>query len=188
MFDFDNDGYKDLFVTCAAILDNSEEVDRLPAELPNMVLRNLGNRKFANVSKQAGESFAHAARHRGVAFGDLNNDGRIDAVVVTQNDSPEIWMNRSPAANHWLLLKLTGTKSNRDGLGARVKLTPAGGTPQYNAATTSVGYSTSSDRRVHFGLGAATSAESIEIQWPSGTRQVLKNVKADQILNVQEPR
>ena len=188
MFDFDNDGYKDLFVTCASILDNSEEIDHLPAELPNMVLRNLGNRKFANVSKQAGESFAHAARHRGVAFGDLNNDGRIDAVVVTQNESPEIWMNRSPAPNHWLLVKLTGTKSNRDGLGARVKLTPAGGKPQYNAATTSVGYSTSSDRRVHFGLGPASSAESIEIQWPSGTRQVLKNVKADQILNVQEPR
>jgi len=188
MFDFDNDGYKDLFVSCASILDNSDEIDHLPAALPNMVLRNLGNKKFENVSARAGAAFAHSAKHRGVAFGDLNNDGRIDALVVTQNESPEIWMNASPAPNHWLMLKLTGTRSNRDGLGARIKVTPAGGKPQYNAATTSVGYSTSSDRRVHFGLGAATSVESVEIQWPSGTKQVLSDIKADQILTVEEPR
>ena len=188
IFDFDNDGYKDLFATCSSILDNSEEIDHLPAALPNMVLRNLGNGKFANVSGQAGASFAVPAKHRGVAFGDLNNDGKIDAVVVTQNASPEIFLNRSAAGNHWLILKLTGTKSNRDGLGARIALTPAGGAPQYNHATTSVGYSTSSDRRVHFGLGTSASAPSMVIDWPSGVHQVLHDVKADQILDVQEPR
>ena len=188
IFDFDNDGDKDLFAACSSILDNSEEVDHLPAALPNMVLRNLGDGKFANVSAQAGPSFAIPAKHRGVAFGDLNNDGKIDAVVVTQNASPEIFLNRSPAPNHWLILKLNGTKSNRDGLGARIALSAAGGKAQYNHATTSVGYSTSSDRRVHFGLGRSERAQSIVIDWPSGVHQTLLDVKADQILVVQEPR
>jgi hypothetical protein len=189
IFDFDNDGNKDLFATCASILDNSDEIDHLPAKQPNLVLRNLGGTggavRFADVSKAAGPSFQVPAAHRGVAFGDLNNDGRIDAVVVVQNAKPEIWMNRSPGGNHWLILNLVGTKSNRDGLGARVKITPNVGGPQWNHATTATGFSTSSDKRVHFGLGAATTAK-VEVTWPSGIRQVLGNVKADQILRVQE--
>jgi len=186
--DFDNDGHKDLFAACASILDNSEEVDHLPSKLPNLLLRNLGNGTFVDVSADAGPGFLVPAAHRGAAFGDLNNDGKMDIVVTNQNSKPEILMNRSQNANHWLIVKLVGTKSNRDGLGARIKVWPSTGPAQYNHATTSVGYGGSSDRRVHFGLGAAASAESIEIQWPSGTRQVLKNVQADQILNVQEPR
>ena len=189
IFDFDNDGNKDLFATCASILDNSDEIDHLPAKQPNLVLRNLGGAggavRFADVSKAAGPSFQVPAAHRGVAFGDLNNDGRIDAVVVVQNAKPEIWMNRSPGGNHWLILNLVGTKSNRDGLGARVKITPNVGGPQWNHATTATGFSTSSDKRVHFGLGAATTAK-VEVTWPSGIQQVLGNVKADQILKVRE--
>ena len=186
IMDFDNDGNKDLFAACASILDNSEEIDHLPAKLPNMVLRNLGNGRFENVSAQAGPTFQVPAAHRGAAFGDLNNDGKIDVVVMTQNAKPEIFMNRSPGRNHWLLLKLVGTRSNRDGLGARVQVIRAGSVPLYNHATTSVGYASSSDKRVHFGLGTADHAEKIIIDWPSGIRQVLTDVKADQILTVRE--
>ncbi len=187
IYDFDNDGRKDIFASCASILDNSEEIDHLPAKQANLILRNMGAR-FANVSAQAGEAFQVAAIHRGVAFGDLDNDGRTDAVVVVQNDRPEILMNRSAGRNHWLTLNLVGGKSNRQGLGARVKLTPAGGTPVFNQATTSVGYSASSDPRVHFGLGAAGAAASIEIDWPSGKHQVLQDVAGDRILTVEEPQ
>ena len=189
IYDLDNDGYKDLFATCASILDNSDEIDHLPAKQPNLVLRNLGAARgpvrFADVSKEAGPSFQVPAAHRGVAFGDFNNDGKIDAVVVVQNARPEIWMNRSPGGNHWLILNLVGTRSNRDGLGARVKISPNVGGPQWNHATTATGFSTSSDKRVHFGLGAATEAR-IEIVWPSGIVQGLANVKADQVLTVHE--
>jgi hypothetical protein len=139
------------------------------------------------VSSKAGHSFQVPAPHRGAAFGDLNDDGRIDAVVSVLNGAPEIWMNRSTQSNrnHWILLKLVGVKSNRDGLGTKVKITTSLGT-QYNQATTAVGYNSSSDKRVHFGLGSAALVDVIELTWPSGTKQVLKNVKADQILTVTE--
>ncbi len=185
IYDFDNDGYKDLFASRASILDNSEEIDHLPSKLPNMVLQNL-NGTFRDVSSKAGESFQVPGAHRGAAFGDLNNDGKIDVVVTLQNTLPEIFLNRSPEPNHWLILRLVGTRSNRDGLGARVRITPSGGPPQYNHATTSVGFSSSSDRRVHFGLGPAAHAEKIEIAWPSGIRQTIADVRADQILTVEE--
>lgn len=185
--DLDNDGQKDLFAACASILDNAEEVEHLPSKLPNMVLRNLGNGKFSDVSAQAGPSFAVPQAHRGAAFGDLNNDGRLDVVVVNQNTRPDVFLNRSSPSNHWLLLKLIGTKSNRDGLGARVRLTPGGRPPLYNHVTTSTGFSTSGDKRVHFGLGSATKASEIEILWPNGARQTLTEVQADQILPVTEP-
>jgi hypothetical protein len=187
IYDFDNDGNKDLFASRASILDNAEEIDHLPAKLPNMLLRNLGRGAFREVSAEAGPSFQVPGAHRGAAFGDLNNDGKIDVVVVRQNAPPEIFLNRSPGPNHWLIVRLTGTKSNRDGLGARIRITPSAGPAQYNHATTSVGFSASSDRRVHFGLGAATRVEKMEIAWPSGIRQTLTNVRADQVLNVQEP-
>jgi enediyne biosynthesis protein E4 len=185
MFDFDNDGWKDLFATRASILDNSEEIENLPSKLPNSLLRNLGGKRFADVSAQAGPTFQVPQRHRGAAFGDLNNDGKIDIVVTSQLVKPEIYMNRSVNQNHWLIVELTGTKSNRDGLGARLQAT-AGGITQYNQATTSVGYSTSSDRRVHFGLGTAATVEKLEILWPSGIRQALEHIKADQVLKVRE--
>ena len=185
IFDFDNDGWKDLFASRASILDNSEEIENLPSKLPNCLLRNMGGKKFADVSAQAGPAFQVAQRHRGAAFGDLNNDGKIDIVVTSQLVKPEIYINRSATQNHWLIVELTGTKSNRDGLGARLQAT-AGGVTQYNQATTSVGYSTSSDRRVHFGLGTAAVVEKLEILWPSGIRQTLEHVKADQVLKVRE--
>ncbi len=184
--DFDNDGWKDLFAACASILDNSEAVDHLPAKLPNKVLRNTSHARFVDVSASAGPSFAVPQAHRGAAFGDFNNDGRIDIVVTNQNSRPQIFLNRAPGGNHWLLVKLIGNRSNRDGLGARLKATPASGPTLYNHATTSTGLSASSDPRVHFGLGAAERLDKLEIWWPSGIRQTLRDVKGDQILTVHE--
>ena len=190
IFDFDNDGNKDLFTANSDILDNAMELAHRPFALPNSVFRNKGGMAFEDVSSKAGTSFSVPAAHRGAAFGDLNNDGKIDAVVSVLNGPPEIWMNRSGTQdgsnrNHWIILKLVGVKSNRDGLGTKIKLTTSLGT-QYNEATTAVGYSSSSDKRVHFGLGSAAVIDTVELTWPSRTRQVLKNVKADQILTVTE--
>jgi enediyne biosynthesis protein E4 len=185
IFDFDNDGRKDLFTANSDILDNSMEIAHRPYPLPNGIFRNRGNLIFEDESKNAGADFAEPAAHRGAAFGDLNNDGKIDIVVTVLNGPPEILINRSQNSNHWILLNLVGTKSNRDGLGTKVKLTTALGV-QYNHATTTVGYNSSSDKRVHFGLGAADKIESIELTWPSGIKQTLKNVKVDQVLTVKE--
>jgi hypothetical protein len=125
--------------------------------------------------------------HRGCAFGDLDDDGRVDVVVSAIGEPAQILYNVTADAGHRLDLRLRGTKSNRDGLGATVKLTAASGRVQYNHATAAVGYASSSDRRVHFGLGADRSAREIEIRWPSGTTQVLRDVTADQVLEVKEP-
>ena len=185
VFDFDNDRMKDLFTTNSDILDNSMQLAHRPYPLPNRVFHNVGGLRFEDLSAKAGASFQVPASHRGAAFGDLNNDGKIDVVVNVINGSPEIWMNRSGNHNHWIILKLVGVKSNRDGLGTKVKVTTSSGT-QYNHATTTVGYNSSSDKRVHFGLGNSAVVNSIELNWPSGTKQVLKNVKADRILTITE--
>jgi len=190
VFDFDNDGYKDLFTANSDILDNSMELAHRSYPLPDRVFRNQGNLTFEDVSANAGASFQVPAPHRGAAFGDLDNDGKIDAVVSVLNGPPEIWMNRSAKGstsnpNHWIILKLVGLKSNRDGLGTKIKVTTSLGT-QYNHATTTGSYNSSNDKRVHFGLGWAAVVDSIELTWPSGVKQVLKNVKADQIVTVTE--
>jgi hypothetical protein len=183
LFDFDNDGNKDIVAAGAAILDNSMEVNHKPYLLPNFLYRNLGKMRFKDVSEQAGAGFSFPAAHRGAAFGDLNNDGKIDIVVTVLNGEPQLLMNRSQNHNHWIILKLVGVTDNRDGLGTRVKITTANGV-QYNEATTAVGYNSSSDKRVHFGLQNATVVDRIELVWPTGVKQVLNNVKADQILTI----
>jgi hypothetical protein len=185
IFDFDNDGNKDLFTANADILDNAMELAHRPFAEPNRVFRNKGDLTFEDLSANAGTAFSVPAAHRGAAFGDLNHDGKIDVVVTVLNGPPEIWINRSSNRNHWIILKLVGGKSNRDGLGTKVKITTSLGT-QYNQATTAVGYNSSSDKRVHFGLGSAGVVDNIELTWPSGIRQVLKNVKANQVLTVTE--
>jgi hypothetical protein len=180
-FDFDNDGRKDLFIAGSEILDNSMEIAHRPFALPDKIFRNEGNLIF----KDANSGLPSAAPHRGVAFGDFNNDGKIDVVVSVINGPPELLMNRTSNHNHWITLDLIGVKSNRDGLGTQIKITTAHGS-QYNEATTAVGYNSSSDKRVHFGIGPDAVIKRIELRWPSGIKQVLTNVKADQILTVKE--
>ena len=184
-YDFDNDGLKDLFTADAAILDNSVEVEHRPYRLPNRIFRNAGNFKFEDVSDFAGADFAAPAAHRGAAFGDLNNDGKVDVVVTVLNGPPEIFMNRTESEHHWIILKLVGVKDNRDGLGTKVKITTAHGS-QYNEATTALSYNSSSDKRVHFGLSEDPVIDRIELSWPSGVKQILRSVKADQVLTIRE--
>ena len=126
------------------------------------------------------------AAHRGCAFGDLNNNGKIDVVVSAIGSPAELLYNTSTDANHWILIRTVGVKSNRDGIGTRIKVTGASGLVQYNHVTTAGSYASSSDPRVHFGLGTDAVIKEIELKWPSGTVQVLRNVKADQSLTVTE--
>jgi hypothetical protein len=186
IFDFDNDGWKDLFVARGNVLDNVAMFSSRSYEEPNTIFRNLGNGQFQDVSAGAGPGFQEAAPHRGAAFGDIDNDGRIDAVVTVLNGPAQYFHNISRNSNHWILLKLIGTKSNRMGLGAQIRITGEDGLKQYNEVTTAVGYACSSDSRVHFGLGASKTIREIEIKWPSGIRQMLRNVAADQILPIEE--
>ena len=186
--DFDNDGWKDLFVARSNVLDNVGEFkDGRTFPEPNAVFRNLGNGKFEDVSGLAGDGLQAAAPHRGVAFGDLDNDGRMDAVVTVLGGATKVLRNVSQTQNHWLLLQLVGSRSNRFGLGARVRLVDSAGRTQWNHATTSVGYASSSDSRVHFGLGDCSTVRELEVNWPSGARQVLHDVSVDRILVVKEP-
>jgi enediyne biosynthesis protein E4 len=184
LYDFDNDGWKDLFVTRGDVL--SRPMPNTVVEQHNTVFRNLGaSGKWEALTAEAGLEAAPAARHRGVAFGDLDGDGRVDVVTTALASPAEIWMNRSPGAGHWLDIALEGTKSNRDGIGARIKVTTKGGA-QYNHMTSSVGYASSSHGPVHFGLGADERAQEIEIHWPSGIVQKLKDVRGDRVLSVRE--
>src|ERR1700757_3064205 len=151
-----------------------------------LLARNTG-KGFVDVSSQAGEVFQKAWVGRGLAIGDIDNDGRLDAVVTTNDGGLHVLHNDTRNKNHWLTLELIGHRSNRDAIGAEIKLVTAKGS-QWATVTTAGSYLSSSDKRVHFGLGSETAARSIEIHWPSGVRQTLKDVRADQILKVDEPQ
>jgi enediyne biosynthesis protein E4 len=174
--DFDNDGWKDLFVAQGHVLDNVEQID--PSlhyqELPMLAMNQNGRFERAD----SGTPLPSAAR--GAAFGDLNNDGWQDVVMTVLGGHPQVFLNRG-GKQHWLVVTLRGTRSNRDGLGARVRVNG-----QTRCATTAGSYLSASDKRLHFGLGPAVIAK-IEIVWPSGTRQSLDDVHADQFLEVVEP-
>ena len=184
LYDFDNDGWKDLFVSRGHV--SATRPPGAKPKQPNTVFRNLGaSGKWQAYTEEAGFADSTAARHRGCAFGDFDGNGRIDAVVTSMDDYAELWMNRSPGHNHWLNIALQGVKSNRDGIGARIKVVTAAGA-QYNHQTSSVGYASSSLGPVHFGLGVETVAQTVEITWPSRIVQTLRNVSADQTLKVVE--
>jgi hypothetical protein len=183
--DFDNDGWKDIFVSRGHV-QSMKSQPRIEVEQPNTVFRNLQGMKFSALTAEAGFTGLPPSRHRGSAVGDLNGDGKLD-IAVTALDAPaEVWMNDSPDHNHWLELRLEGTKSNRDGIGARIKVVTKK-SAQYNQMYTSAGYASSSAGPVHFGLGTDATVELVEIRWPSGIVQQLKDVAADRILPVKEP-
>jgi hypothetical protein len=184
--DYDNDGWKDILIAQGHDLDTINlTFPNLRYREPMLLARNTGH-GFVDVSQQSGSVFQKPWVARGMAIGDIDNDGRLDAVVTTNDGPVHILHNETPSANHWILLKLVGHKSNRDAIGAEVTLVTASG-PQYATVSTASSYLSASDKRVHFGLGHETVAQTIEIRWPSGIRQTLKNIAADQILQIDEP-
>ena len=178
--DFDNDGNKDLFTANSHVNDLVEQTENYRYEQSNSVLMNVGNGQFVDRSEVAGMTARKA--HRGCGFGDFDGDGLMDIVVSSLNGPAELWRNSTQPGNHWVRFELTGTRSNRDGLGARVRVGK-----QWNEATSAVGYASSSLSGVHFGLGSDEDLDEVEILWPSGVRQVLNDVAADRIVRVREP-
>jgi hypothetical protein len=174
--DFDNDGWKDLLVAQSHVLDNVEAIDQSLRYLEPPLLALYQNGRF----ERADSGITIPVAGRGLAFGDLNNDGCMDAVLTVLGGHPLVLMNRG-GTRHWLTITLRGTRSNRDGLGARVRVNG-----QTRFATTGGSYLSSNDQRLHFGLGDANTATA-EIGWPSGTRQTVKDVRADQFLEIREP-
>jgi enediyne biosynthesis protein E4 len=181
--DYDNDGFKDLYSA-------NGDVDNVKpnAKQHDTMFRNLGGKRFEDVSEELGADFLHTGFQRGSAFGDLNNDGFPDIVVTSLMERPRILLNSADNGNHWIVLELTGHESNRDAIGAKVKLTTAGGRVLYEHVAVSVGFMSSSDKRVHFGLGQEKEIREIEIRWPRGKVQKLEGVKADRFLKVDEPK
>jgi len=184
--DYDNDGQKDLWAGRGHVMDTVEQnFPQLRYREPLLLAKNTGTR-FVDVSADAGSVFSQAWAARGLAIGDIDNDGRLDAVVTTNDGPAYVLRNETSTQNHWLTLKLIGHKSNRDAIGAEVKIvTPEG--QQFATVTTAGSYLSSSDKRVHFGLGNNAIVKSIEIRWPSGIRQTLTNVQEDRIVEIEEP-
>jgi hypothetical protein len=179
--DYNNDGWKDIYSA-------NGDVDNLIANARqhDTMFQNRDGKTLRDASAEMGPDFNVAGFQRGSAFVDLNNDGYMDLVVTSLGERPRILMNNALEKNHWLLLDLRGTKSNRDAIGTTVKLVTASGRALYNHVNPSVGFMSSSDRRVHFGLGAEAKIETVEIHWPSGAVQRIEHPEADQILKVEE--
>ncbi len=183
--DLDNDGEKDILVAQSHVMDNIQLTQPAVSYAePMLLLRKEGSR-FVDQSRLAGEAFQSARVARGAAFGDLNQDGFPDVVVCSQLRKATIFLSK-PNGNHWLMLRLTGSTSNRDGIGSRIRI-QASGKEQYRTVTTASSYLASNDPRAHFGVGSATVVSTVEIQWPSGKRQTLKDVAVDQVVTVREP-
>jgi hypothetical protein len=186
-FDFDNDGWKDLLLVNGHVFP---EVDRLGIDIRSkdrtILYRNLGDGKFADISEEAGPGIVERHSARGAAFGDYDNDGAVEVLINSQNEPPALLKQASLPANHWILLKLSGTLSNRSALGAKVRVT-SGGKTQLDEVRSGGSYLSQNDLRLHFGLGSATRVERIEIEWPSGLRQTLRDLPADRVVTVEEP-
>jgi enediyne biosynthesis protein E4 len=183
--DLDNDGNPDIFLVTGTVYPELEPVyAKYPRRGPRLVFRNLGNGKFAELGEEAGPGVS--ARHvsRGCAFGDFDNDGDLDVVIMNQNEAPSLLRNDAPAANHWLKVRLEGTKSNRSAIGGRV-VVRYGGKAQAQEVMSQSSYVSANDPRLHFGLGAEKSAD-IEISWPLGGQDAFKGIAADQLVTIRE--
>jgi hypothetical protein len=180
--DFNNDGWKDIYSA-------NGDVDNLAANSRqhDTMFQNIDGKTLTDVSQEMGPDFGIAGYQRGSVFVDLNNDGFMDLVVTSLGERPRILMNNALNRNHWIMFNLRGRKSNRDGIGATIKVITASGRTLFNHVTTSVGFMSSSDRRVHFGLGMDLKLDSVEIRWPRGIVQRIERPAVDQIMTVEEP-
>lgn len=177
--DFDNDGWRDLFIAMGHLQDNVDLYDATTSyEARNLVLHNRGDGTFDNVSERCGDGLSPKRSSRGAAFDDLDNDGRVDAVVLNSRREPTVIRNTSPPRNHWLQIELRGTRGNRDAVGAHVTLT-AGGRTWIDGVHSGRGYQSHWGGRLHFGLGEATGVDRIEVRWPGGSRERFGPMPAD---------
>jgi len=179
--DFDNDGGKDLFTANAHVNDQIESFEAARYRQPNAVFENRGDGTFADATESSGVGAGTPSAHRGLAVADLDGDGRLDVVTSALGEPAELWVNETGGGNGWLRVELAGTRSNRDGIGATVRVGA-----QANEMTTATGYASSSHAGVHFGLGRADRVD-VEVAWPSGLRQRVAGVSANQVLRLTEP-
>jgi hypothetical protein len=179
-YDFDNDGRKDLFAACGDVQDNTEVYSSRKSRQPNLLLFAAPDRNFTALE------LGPPAQHRGAAFADFDGDGRLDIAVTAIGRPAVVLRNVAASGNQWIAFHLTGRKSNRDAIGARIKIETAAG-PQWNHVTTAVGYASSSEKLARFGLGRETRVARAEIDWPSGTHQVLTDLAAGRIHAIAEP-
>jgi hypothetical protein len=179
--DYNNDGWKDIYSA-------NGDIDNLDpnARQHDTIFENTGG-PFRDASEHLGRDFLKAGFQRGSAFADLNNDGAMDVVVTSLNERPRILLNSGRPGHHWLLLDLTGGRSGRDAIGTIVRLTTSEGRILTNHVAPSVGLMSSSDRRVHFGLGRNGAPVDVEILWPAGSKQTLRGVRVDRVVAVTEP-
>ena len=186
MVDLDNDGLPDIFIVTGGVYPELEaKLPNYPVKGPRIIFRNLGGGKFEELFDQAGPAIAAPHVSRGCAFGDFDNDGDLDILIVNLNEPPSLLRNDTSGKNHWLKLKLVGTHSNRSAIGARVTA-KYGAHQQVQEVLSQSSFYSANDLRLHFGLGAATTAD-LQIRWPNGDQQSLTGVKANQILTIKEP-
>jgi hypothetical protein len=184
--DFDNDGVRELFTAAGHLQDTVELYDRATSYKQRNLLFQWRSGRFVDISTEAGDALVVKESSRGSVFGDLNGDGRVDAVVLNARARPTLILNESSTTNHWILLKLVGTRSNRSGVGAVVRVS-AGGRTQMDEVRAGRGYQSAEDLRLHFGLGTNQTIDRLQINWPSGHVQVQTNVPVDQVIRIQEP-
>ena len=184
--DYDNDGWPDILQANGAMVDNVQLYhSEVTYKEPLLMFRNVGKGQFEKVSEALGPDFIKPIAGRGLATADFDNDGDLDIAVNVRGDYPELLRNDGGNANHWLEVLLIGTRSNRDGVGASLKLT-AEGFVEVEQAKGGMSYMSASDPRIHFGLGKRTKIDSLEITWPSGQVDRLTNVPTDKIIAVKE--
>ena len=186
MPDVDNDGWPDIFWVTGNVYPEIEKTfKQYPHRNPRQLFRNLGNGKFEDVSAKSGPGITALHSSRGCAFGDYDNDGDTDVLTMNMNEPPSLLRNDQASGNHWLKVKLIGTKSNRTGLGARVVVT-VGERKQAQAVLSQTSYYSHDDLRLHFGLGDKLKADRIDVYWPSGRKSSLTDVRAGQVLRIKE--
>ena len=189
--DFDNDGWPDILIATGNVYPEVEKIFKeYPHRSPRLLYQNLGNGTFREVTAQMGPGILSPKSSRGSAFGDFDNDGDIDVLVMNMNEPPLLLRNeyvnkRSAGPNNWLKLKLVGTKSNRSAIGVRVLLR-TGSRTQVQEVTSQSSYYSHNDSRLHFGMGQSRKADLIEIRWPSGQTETLQDILANQILTIKE--